>query len=71
MLLIIHFDKTVSIITTKCPPTDTWIKNLNIVSIKDNQMSCDVIKQIFAIYPYLNRKFSILWHLDDIQLPKD
>ena len=33
-----HFDKTVIkiIITTEGPPTDTWIKNLNIVGIKDN-----------------------------------
>ena len=40
MLLMSHFDKTVMsigyIITTKGPPTDTWIKNLNIVGIKDN-----------------------------------
>ena len=38
MLLMSHFDKTVIkiIITTKGPPTNTWIKNLNIVGIKDN-----------------------------------
>ena len=33
-----HFDKTVIkiIITTKGPPTDTWMKNLNIWGVKDN-----------------------------------
>ena len=38
MLLMNHFDKTVIkiIITNKGPPTDPWIKNLNIVGIKDN-----------------------------------
>ena len=40
MLLMSHFDKTVIkiIITIKGPPTHTWIKNLNIMGIKDNQM---------------------------------
>ena len=38
MLLMSHFDKTVVkiIITIKGPPTDTWMKNLNILGIKDN-----------------------------------
>ena len=36
MLLMSHLNKTVIIITTKGRPTNTWIKNLNIVRIKDN-----------------------------------
>ena len=33
MQLMSHFDKTVVMITTKGPPTDTWIKNLDILGI--------------------------------------
>ena len=39
MLLVCHFDITVMHIgyyTYQGPPTDTWIKNLNIMGIKDN-----------------------------------
>ena len=40
-----------AIITMKCASTDTWIKNLNIVGIKDNLMSYDVIKANFYYSP--------------------
>ena len=41
MLLISHFDKTVIkiIITTKGPPADTWMKNLNILGVKLRQLN--------------------------------
>ena len=51
MLLMSHFDKTVINIGAKSPPTDTWINNLNIVGIKDNKMSCDVIEADFCYLP--------------------
>ena len=41
--------------------------NLNIVGIKNKVTSS---KQIFAIYPLLNWKFSILKYLDDVQSPE-
>ena len=34
-------------------------------------MTCDVIKTDFAIYPRLNKNFSILKHVDDVEAPKD
>ena len=37
--------------------TDTWIKNLNIVGVKDNQMSCDVIKTNFCYLSIENFQF--------------
>ena len=36
MQLMSRFDETVMNSGTKGPPTDTWIKNLNIVGINDN-----------------------------------
>ena len=37
---------------------DTWIKNLNITGIKDNQMSCDIIKTDLCYLP--SSQFKVL-----------
>ena len=54
MLFMSHFGKTVMNIGYyyhQGTSTDTGIKNLNIVGIKDNEMSCDIIKTGFCYLP--------------------
>ena len=66
MLLMSHFNKTVIkiIITTKGPPTDTWIKNLNILGIKDNYMGNGNLRILSRkTIEFLENKASMTHHL--------
>ena len=50
-------NKSILLPPRKDPPTDTRIKNLNTVRIKDNQMSGDVIKTDCCYLPRSQLKF--------------
>ena len=74
MQLMSHFDKTVINIAHKKPRVHNRHMGQeskyfgNLKTIKCHVTSS---KQIFAIYPCLNRKFSILKYLDNVQSPED